>query len=208
MAYSAEYEAALILATKEHRHQNRKGTDIPYITHPVHVSVILARHEFPEPVIIAALLHDVVEDQDYSLHRIEETFGSTVVEMVAALSEQKRDRRGGVRPWKIRKREALERLDRASTGAVAVKAADVLHNTQALVADLRREGPGIWERFNSDPESSLRYYRDAADVARERLGDHPLVAELDDSLDDLELVINGANSGEELMREGDPCWTK
>jgi (p)ppGpp synthase/HD superfamily hydrolase len=196
MAYSAQYEAALILATKEHRYQNRKGTDIPYITHPMHVSVILVRYGFSEPVTIAALLHDVVEDQDYPLHHIEETFGPTVAEMVAALSEQKRDQCGDVRPWKTRKREALERLDHANTGAVAVKAADVLHNTRALVADLRREGPGIWDRFNSDPESSLRYYRDVAGVARERLGDHPLVVELDDSLDDLESVISGVNSGE------------
>jgi (p)ppGpp synthase/HD superfamily hydrolase len=193
MTYSAQYEAALILATREHRRQNRKGTDIPYITHPVHVSVILVRYGFPEPVTIAALLHDVVEDQDYSLQRIKETFGSTVAEMVDALSEQKRDQQGGVRPWKVRKRESLERLGRASTGAVAIKAADVLHNTQALAADLCREGPGIWDRFNSDPESSLRYYRDVADLARERLGDHPLVVELDDSLNDLELVIGESN---------------
>jgi (p)ppGpp synthase/HD superfamily hydrolase len=197
MAYSAQYETALRLATKEHRHQDRKGTDIPYITHPVHVSVILARYGFPEPVMIAALLHDVVEDQDYSLQRIEETFGLDVAEMVAALSEQKRDQRGNVRAWDARKREALERLGRASTGAVAIKAADVLHNTRALVADLRREGPGVWDRFNGDPESSLQYYRDIASVARERLGDHPLVAELETSLDDLELIINGPNSGEQ-----------
>jgi (p)ppGpp synthase/HD superfamily hydrolase len=190
MAYSAQYEAALILAAREHRRQNRKGTGVPYITHPVHVSVILARYGFPDPVIIAGLLHDVVEDQDYPLRRIEAAFGPDVAEMVAALSEQKRDQRGDVRPWDVRKREALERLWRANTGAVAVKAADVLHNARALVADLRREGPGVWDRFNSGPGPSLQYYRNVADVARERLGDHPLVAELDDALDDLELVID------------------
>jgi (p)ppGpp synthase/HD superfamily hydrolase len=193
MVYSAQYEAALILATREHRRQNRKGTDVPYIIHPVHVSVILIRHGFPEPVIIAGLLHDVVEDQNYPLHRIEAAFGPDVAEMVAALSEQKRDQHGSVRPWKIRKREALERLRRASTGAVAVKAADVLHNARALVADLRREGPGVWDRFNSGPGPSLRYYRNVADVAHERLGDHPLVMELDDALNDLELVVDAGS---------------
>jgi (p)ppGpp synthase/HD superfamily hydrolase len=195
MAYSAQYEAALRLAAKEHRRQNRKGTDVPYITHPMHVSVILARYGFPEPVVIAGLLHDVVEDQNYPLHRIEAAFGPDVAEMVAALSEQKHDQHGSARPWKIRKREALERLWCASTGAVAVKAADVLHNARALVADLRREGPGVWDRFNSGPGPSLRYYRNVADMARERLGDHPLVAELDDSLDDLELMIRESNAG-------------
>jgi (p)ppGpp synthase/HD superfamily hydrolase len=195
MAYTERYEAALVLAAREHRPQNRKGTDIPYITHPVHVSVILSRYGFPEPVVIAGLLHDVVEDQDYPLSRIEEEFGPDVAEIVDALSEQKRDAQDRVRPWKVRKRESLERLRGASTGAVAVKAADVLHNLRALTSDLRREGPEVWDRFNSGPASSLWYYRSIAALARERLGDHSLVAELEDALSDLALVVDGSRSG-------------
>lgn len=193
MAYTEQYEAALVLAAREHRPQNRKGTDIPYITHPVHVSVILARHGFPEPMVIAGLLHDVVEDQDYPLHRIQEEFGPDVAEMVAALSEQKRDAQDRARPWEVRKRESLERLRQASTGAVAVKAADVLHNVRALTSDLRREGPEVWGRFNRGPASSLWYYRSIAALARERVGDHPLVAELEDALRELALVVDSAD---------------
>ena len=185
----------MMLAAREHRRQDRKGTDIPYVTHPVHVSVILARYGFSEPVIVAGLLHDVVEDQDYSLRRIAEQFGPDVAEMVGALTEQKRDEDGSVRPWEVRKREALEHLRQASTGAVAVKAADVLHNARALVADLHREGPSVWDRFNSGPSASLRYYRCVADLARERLGGHPLVEELDVALADLASTVDGDDSG-------------
>jgi len=64
----------------------------------------------------------------------------------------------------------------------------------SLTSDLRREGPEVWARFNSGPASSLWYYRSIAALARERLGDHPLVAELEDALDDLALVVDGYRS--------------
>ena len=189
MTYSEKYEAALILAAREHRAQNRKGTDIPYITHPVLVSIILARHGFPDPVVIAGLLHDVVEDQNYPLTMVEAEFGTEVAEMVGALSEQKRDATGKVRPWLERKQENLDKLYRASAGAVAVKAADALHNILTLEADLRRDGAVVWERFNTDPRSSLWYYRSVARLARERLDDHPLVIELEEAVATLTLLV-------------------
>lgn len=189
MAYSERYEAALILAAREHRAQNRKGTSIPYITHPVHVSLILARYGFSDQVVIAGLLHDIVEDQDYPLALIEAEFGDEVAEIVAALSEQKRDVMGHPRPWLERKQEGLEKLRRASLGAVAVKAADVLHNARALETDLRSEGAAVWGRFNADPLSSLWYYRSIAQIVRERLGDHPLTAELEEAVNALEPLI-------------------
>lgn len=192
MAYSEKYEAALALASREHREQNRKGTDTPYITHPVHVSVILARYGFPEPLVVAGLLHDVVEDQDYPLGRIEEEFGPDVAEMVDALSERKRDAQGHVHPWEVRKRESLKRLRQASDGAVTIKAADVLHNARTLATDLRRAGSGVWDRFNRGPDQTLWYYTKIARLVRERLDDHPLVAELEDALSDLALIVDGS----------------
>jgi (p)ppGpp synthase/HD superfamily hydrolase len=195
MAYSEKYEAALVLASREHREQNRKGTDTPYITHPVHVSVILARHGFPEPLVVAGLLHDVVEDQDYPLDRIAEEFGPDVADLVNALSEQKRDTQGHVHPWEFRKRESLKKLRQASDGAVTIKAADVLHNSRTLVADLRRAGPSVWDRFNRGPDQTLWYYTEVARLARERLGDHPLVAELENALSDLALIVRGSGPG-------------
>ncbi len=195
MVYSEKYEAALVLASREHREQNRKGTDIPYITHPVHVSVILARHGFPEPVVVAGLLHDVVEDQDYPLDRIEEEFGPDVAEMVDALSEQKRDAQGHGHPWEARKRESLKKLRQASDGAIAIKAADVLHNARTLAADLRRAGSGVWDRFNRGPDQTLWYYTKVNDLVRERLGDHPLVTQVEDAVTRLSILVeNDAGS--------------
>jgi (p)ppGpp synthase/HD superfamily hydrolase len=192
--YSARYDAALVLAARLHRNQLRKGTDIPYLTHVVHVSVILLRYGFDEDLAIAGLLHDAVEDQRYPLERIAEQFGARVGELVAANSEHSYD--GDVkRPWDVRKQEKIESLRTASTDALAVKAADLLHNVQATAADLRESGPALWERFTRGREGLMWYYRSVADILSERLVDAPgqaLAAEVAQAVAELEQLA--ANS--------------
>jgi (p)ppGpp synthase/HD superfamily hydrolase len=188
--YSQQYEEALRVATVAHRQQTRKGSGLPYVVHPIHVSVILLRHGFSIESAIAGLLHDVVEDQGYDLAAIRGRFGARVADMVEALSEHKSDAEGVRRPWEVRKREALQQIREASQEAVAVKCADTLHNAHSFVQDLRREGAGVWRRFNRGPQSQLSYYRRVLDVAEERLGSHPLVAELADAVARLARAID------------------
>ena len=176
--YSRVYEEALRLAITAHREQRRKGSGLPYSVHPVHVSVILLRHGFSTEVAIAGLLHDLVEDQDFDLEEIGRRFGPRVSEIVDVLTEQKRDKEGQRRPWPVRKREALERLDGAGREAAAVKAADALHNAESFTEDLRSNGAEIWRHFNQGPAEQLTYYRRIASISREKLGSHPLAEEL------------------------------
>ena len=186
--FSEGYESALALAARAHQGQVRKAGDDPYVVHVVHVSVILLRHGFSEDVVIAGLLHDIVEDQDVPLADIEARFGPAVAEMVAALTERKRE--GDVeRPWAVRKQEALDKLRRASPEAVAVKAADVVHNAHSMALVLRHEGPMIWHRFSRGSEETLWYYRSVEQIVRERLGEHPLAQELERAIAHLEQVI-------------------
>ncbi len=187
--YSASYEEALQVATVAHLDQRRKGSQLPYIVHPIHVSVILLRHGFSTEIAIAGLLHDVVEDQGYELAEIERRFGPDVSSMVDALSEQKRDAQGNERAWEVRKREALEKMRGASRAAMAVKAADVLHNAQSFIGDLRREGPDVWQHFDRGPRQQLRYYRDTLDIVKERWAGHPLVSELAEAVRILRLTV-------------------
>ncbi len=189
MEYSELYEQALRLAAILHRSQNRKGSNLPYITHPVHVSVILLRHGFSTEVAVAGLLHDIVEDQGYELAQIEAKFGVQVAEIVAALSERKEDARGAKRPWEVRKQESLEHMRQASLEAVAVKVTDTLHNVHCFALDLRREGPKLWEHFCRGPEQQLDYYSKVLQIARERLKNHPLVDELADAIENLARAI-------------------
>jgi len=79
VSFSESFDQALILATLAHDRQPRKGTLIPYIMHPVHVARLLERHGYSEEVVIAGLLHDVLEDAkfaDPSLQdRLRQSFG-------------------------------------------------------------------------------------------------------------------------------------
>ncbi|MFO7741344.1 MAG: HD domain-containing protein [Anaerolineae bacterium] len=196
---SQQYEEALQLAAVAHHQQMRKGSELPYIVHPVHVSVILLRHGFAMEVAIAGLLHDVVEDQGYDLTEIEKQFGPRVAEMVGALTERKRDAGGEKRPWEVRKREALEQIRGGSKETVAVKAADTLHNAYSFVQDLRQQGSQIWQYFNRGPQSQLDYYREVLRVTEDTLGDHPLALELADALSKLEQAVNQTGAEDETL---------
>jgi (p)ppGpp synthase/HD superfamily hydrolase len=186
--FSPRYDAALGLAAHAHRAQLRKGSEVPYIVHPVHVSTILLRYGFAEDLVIAGLLHDVVEDQGIPLAKIEAGFGPDVARIVAAVTEQKREE-GIERDWQVRKQETLDTLVGAGDDVVAVKAADVLHNVRSIAWCLRRNGPDIWHSFKRGPEVSLWYYQGVAAIVRERLGSHPLVAELDAAIQDLKQAV-------------------
>ena len=184
-AYSERYSAALALAARAHRNQMRKGSDIPYLVHPVHVSIILLRHSFREDLVIAGLLHDVVEDTDTPLSHIENEFGPTVAGMVAALTEVKREG-GALRSWELRKEEALERLSAADADAAVVKGADVIHNARSLALQVRDQGSAVWAHYSRGPQETLWYYRSVAAIVRDRLGEHPLTRELEEAVTDLE----------------------
>jgi (p)ppGpp synthase/HD superfamily hydrolase len=183
-AFSPRYDAALTLAAQAHRDQLRKGTDIPYIAHVVHVSVILIRHGFGEDLAIAGLLHDVVEDTDVALDSVRDRFGDEVARLVAAVSETKA--LDGVElPWEQRKEEKLAHLRASGPDVAALKAADAIHNVRSIVADLHEVGPTLWERFKRGPEPTLGYYRAILAGVRDKLGEHPIVMELEAAVAEL-----------------------
>ncbi|NLE44074.1 MAG: bifunctional (p)ppGpp synthetase/guanosine-3',5'-bis(diphosphate) 3'-pyrophosphohydrolase [Chloroflexi bacterium] len=186
--YSALYEQALRLSAGVHRPQNRKGCTIPYITHPVHVSLILLRHGFSMDVAVAGLLHDVVEDQGYDIALIKSEFGDRVTEIVIALSERKCDSEGRRRPWEVRKQEGLHQMRTASYEAVAVKVADTLHNVRSTLLDIENQGATVFERFSRGPRQMVTHYGHILEVAQERLGDHSIVIELAEAIHDLAQV--------------------
>lgn len=185
--YSLKFDEALKLAASAHRDQVRKGTDIPYVTHVVMVATILLRHGFDEDLAVAGLLHDIVEDQDVPIAVIAAGFGEEVARLVDAVSEQKHDGTTEI-PWEQRKAEALAHLRAADERVAALKAADALHNAHSLANDIRHDGAVVWQRFKRGPQSTLGYYRSIGEITREKLGKHPIVAELDAAIADLSSV--------------------
>ena len=107
--FSPLIDRALVVSATAHRNQVRKGSQVPYVIHPVHVALLLIRHQFPDEVIIAALLHDVVEDTSITLAELQAEFGEEVARLVAAVSEQKTEGTEPL-PWKVRKEAQLRKL--------------------------------------------------------------------------------------------------
>ena len=112
------FEQALAFAAQAHAavHQERKGTDFPYVAHPIRVAEILDRFGCSEDVIVAGFLHDTIEDTDVTAEEISAAFGPRVAGLVTAVSEPDKSL-----PWKTRKQHTIEHLEQeaGSGGACA-----------------------------------------------------------------------------------------
>lgn len=170
--HSSLLELALRTAADAHRSQTRKASDVPYITHPCAVAMILQRAGYhDDELLAAAILHDVVEDTDVTLDDLQSIFPRRVCALVADMSEQKLDAQGQKRPWQVRKQDHLEHLRHAPSDAVALALADKVHNLSTIVFDLQNS-PQVWERFSASPDELLRYNEAVANLAdREDLVD-------------------------------------
>ena len=132
MLFSLNLERALRWAATCHHGQARKGSGVPYVQHVAAVAMILDRLGYGEDVVVAGLLHDVVEDCDVTLDDVRDRFGMEVAALVAHGSEVKLDATGTKRPWIDRKRDHLAALADAPPDARALVLADKLHNLASI----------------------------------------------------------------------------
>jgi hypothetical protein len=187
-AYSLRYSAALSYAAELHVRQLRKGTPIPYVSHLLAVSALVWQAGGSEDQAIAALLHDAVEDGHTTLEVIRSRFGREVAEIVDVSSDTDEIPKP---PWRQRKEHHLARIESAPLESLVVVAADKVHNCQSIAADVRRQGPSVWSRFNGGREGSLWYYEAMYEVLSRRLPSSPLVEDLRAALSQLKALACG-----------------
>jgi len=137
---------AIIFATQAHKGQVRKGTDIPYITHPLEVMQILTEMGAGTDLKIAGILHDVAEDTAHSLNEIEELFGKEVARLVASHTEDKS------KSWFERKQSAIDRVKTGDKQVAMLIMADKISNLKSMLADYLLVGEKMWDRFSSTKE--------------------------------------------------------
>jgi (p)ppGpp synthase/HD superfamily hydrolase len=167
--YSARLYDAIEVAARAHHRQVRKGTEIPYIVHPLAVAGLLIRAQCPEHMVIAALLHDVLEDTPITVEEIQSRFGRKVSELVTAVSEP--DKKA---PWEKRKAHTIQYLgDQAGDEVILVALADKLDNIRAIREGLETDGEMFWARFNRPREKQKWYYQRLDEVFAKRVGREP-----------------------------------
>ena len=188
---SLDCERALRMAALGHRDQVRRGGAVPYVEHPLAVAWILDRAGFGEAVVIAGLLHDLVEDTEVTLGQIREAFGEEVAATVGHCSEEKLDASGAKRPWSDRKRDHLAAVCRAPESARAVILADKLHNLTSIRLDLS-EGRPVWESFHADRESVLWYHSAMIEACR---SDDPRLTRLAEACRQMLDEVSGSGIG-------------
>ena len=186
--YSDVINHALAFAAKHHDRQVRKGTRLPYLTHPANVAIILTRYGCGNDTVVAGILHDVIEDcvrDGYSAEmleqRIGDKFGAKVLETVLAVTYRRNDDDDVELSVDERKTDYLERLATANDEARWVCAADKIHNASSIVADLRRtiDPQTVWSRFSGGKSGTARWYRQVYERLREVGFDAPIMTELD-----------------------------
>ena len=174
----------IAIASRAHDGHYRKGSGVPYISHPMAVMLIAASVTNDEDVLLAALFHDILEDvpENYSRAEMKDEFGLRVVEIVEGVTKN-----SSLPSWQERADAYLEQLSRGSAESIIVAAADKFHNLSQTLEDLDREGHSLWRRFRSTPSQQLWWYTNVRNVIAERLPDMPL-------LDDLDILIERLDS--------------
>jgi (p)ppGpp synthase/HD superfamily hydrolase len=126
---------ALAFATAAHEGQSRKYDGEPYIVHPIAVSELVSSLTEDEDMVIAALLHDVVEDTEVTGEEIHKHFGDRVAELVYDLTDQFTSETYPNLNRKIRKRLEAQRLGKCSKDVQLIKICDMADNTKSIIKD-------------------------------------------------------------------------
>jgi hypothetical protein len=157
-----KFEKAFEMAANFHGKQTRKCSDTPYISHLMSVAAIVMEHGGDQDTVVAALLHDSIEDCSaefgaaYIRMKIANEFGPEVLAIIEELTETDEDPKPD---WRIRKEKYMAHLRVASSKALLVAAADKLHNARTTLNDLREKGATeTWSKFNADPLSQFWWY--------------------------------------------------
>ncbi len=166
--------------------ERRKGSEIPAMAHLLGVASLVigeAGHvPFPvtEDMVIAALLHDAVEDHGGKprLEDIRYNFGAEVARMVEGLSDTLVQDSHQKEPWEERKETYVVRLRREPADVQLISAADKLYNARTILDDYREIGSEVWTRFNRGRDLQLWYFNSLLAVFKAS-GTNRIVEELE-----------------------------
>jgi (p)ppGpp synthase/HD superfamily hydrolase len=188
---TSKIQKALNLAADKHNGQMRKSSGHPYIVHPFSVAMILSEYVHDEDVIVAGLLHDLLEDvEGYKYEDLKGSFGEKVADIVKGVSEDRDfdNRETDKETWQMRKNEYLKNLENDSEESLLVCAADKIHNLRSMIKIYEKMGEEMWADFNAPVERQVWYYDVILKVLKEKLH-NDIVGEVEENFLKFKILI-------------------
>lgn len=175
---------AVKFAVHAHGGQTRRSSDEPYVNHVLRVARLVHDTGAPEEVIIAAILHDTVEDTDVTMEDIQQKFGNIVTGYVDTLTEDDKSA-----AWEDRKAEAQMKLMNASKEAMLIKAADKIDNISSIISFAQTHpDTDPWKFFNRGKEKKIPVWEKTYTLFEERYPECPLLDTFRSVLDEVKTV--------------------
>lgn len=175
---------AFRLAAYHHRGQERKG-GLPYIVHPTSVARMLKNAGCGQEIVAAALLHDVLEDTGCEVEEIEKVAGKKVAKIVCEITDKDK-----TAPWKLRKKNYLTGLQKASRSALCVSCADKADNTASLLEGYRSSGKDFFKSFSGKIRAKYLNYKNIHDVIKRRYPSCPVLPVFHTRLEEMKRLFS------------------
>ncbi len=167
MHYSYRIEQALRASAILHKDQVRKGeVPYPYVTHTFAVALIIADYTDKEDLIVAALLHDTLEDTDYTREELNEDFGPVITAIVESVTNPPTQQGES---WVETKKRYLKKLKDASNEALIVAAADKIHNMRTMVEAYYDKEDELLADFGGSLSERLMMYQEISNIFNRKL---------------------------------------
>jgi len=175
---SALVKDALELARRAHAGQLRRGSDgHPFIDHPVAVAEKLYGHRYPDEVLAAALLHDVVEKSEVGMPEVRSRFGDGVGDLVEAMTEDET-----IESYEERKEEHRRRVAEADPAALAIFAADKLTNVAMLREAYALIAESVSDELAVPLDLKIYIWEEDLEMLFDRASEMPLTNEFADEM--------------------------
>ena len=171
--FSSRLNHAIRVASRAHEGQFRKGSDTPYIAHPMAVAMITQQYMEDEDMFIAALFHDILEDVPkwtYSRENIREDFGEEVLSIVEDVSEPNIDI-PILAAWTERKNYYIEHISQTNNPkSIIVSIADKIHNMSEILREYETKGEDVWQNFHVDKGREIWFYEEVFNRIKNKEG--------------------------------------
>lgn len=196
MMYSFRVEQAIRAAAILHRDQVRKGkVPYPYITHLFSVATLVSDFTDDEDTFIAALLHDTLEDTDYTHEELASDFGDGVAQTVRKVTHtapvDAEEENPWINSWKARHARYIAQLKEASEPALIISAADKIHNMRSVIEEYLDDHRRFDEDFGGSLDERLANFQAISNILNSRLKNE-IVQEFNHVFDQYKDFINAA----------------